>query len=318
MYIYRSPNFEISENQGAARRWRQTQSIEAQVASSGYRAIRSRCQAATAMLARAQLPLVVLLLLLLVLQGGTAAAAAGGPPCGPSSPGRSRPWCDGTKPLATRVEALVEAIPPSTYPDQLTNGNFGGAPSNVTGLGIPTFDYANEACHGLLKCGICATPCSAGAVCCDDTCDAAPTSFPQVVGMAASFNRTLWRTVGATISTEARAISNTGVFSDYKPINFWAPNMNLLRVSAVPLTSASSRGSEIVYERASQRACERARMAPLPDRCRCCACALASIVDCLSVTGSALGPRPGNARFAPSLSCQIIVLSYETSTNSRF
>ena len=47
-----------------------------------------------------------------------------------------------------------------------------------------------------------------GPECCDDACDAAPTSFPQIVGLAASFNATLWRTVGETISTEARAIAN--------------------------------------------------------------------------------------------------------------
>lgn len=156
-----------------------------------------------------------------------ATAAIRPPPCAPGSPGHGRPWCDATRSLADRVDSLVDMLPPSTYPDQLTNGNFGGAPSNVTALGIPTFNFANEACHGLLKCGVCAIPCSEGAMCCDDACDAAPTSFPQVIGMAASFNVTLWRTVGATISTEARAIANTA--GDGGAINFWAPNMNLLR-----------------------------------------------------------------------------------------
>ena len=64
---------------------------------------------------------------------------------------------------AARREALVNGIPSSTYPDQLANGNFGGARSNVSSLGLPTFNYAHEACHGLLHCGVCATPCSAGA-----------------------------------------------------------------------------------------------------------------------------------------------------------
>ena len=153
-----------------------------------------------------------------------ASEPAGGavPPCAPGSPGHGQPWCDVTRVLSERVASLIDAIPTSTYPDQLTNGNFGGAPSNVTSLGIPAFSFANEACHGLLKCGVCATPCSEGASCCDDACEAAPTSFPQVIGLAASFNVTLWRTVGATISTEARAIANTDAASDNGgAINFW-------------------------------------------------------------------------------------------------
>lgn len=160
------------------------------------------------------------------------------PPCAPGSPGHGRPWCDATLALSERVISLVDAIPASTYPDQLTNGNFGGAPSNVTALGIPTFDFANEACHGLLKCGVCAIPCTKGASCCDDACEAAPTSFPQVIGMAASFNVTLWRTVGATISTEARAIANTDAAGENGgAINFWAPNMNLVRAVTILASS---------------------------------------------------------------------------------
>ena len=162
--------------------------------------------------------------------------------CAPGSLAARQKFCDASLSRAARLEALVNAIPSSTYPDQLANGNFGGARSNVSSLGLPTFNYAHEACHGLLHCGVCATPCSAGAGCCDDTCPAAATSFPQVIGLAASFNSTLWRLVGATISTEARANTNVDPTGPNAGINFWAPNMNILRaplsarLSPLPLT----------------------------------------------------------------------------------
>jgi beta-glucosidase-like glycosyl hydrolase len=56
--------------------------------------------------------------------------------------------------------------------------------------------------------------------------------------MAASFNVTLWRTVGATISTEARAIANTDAAGENGgAINFWAPNMNLVRAVTILASS---------------------------------------------------------------------------------
>jgi len=161
------------------------------------------------------------ILLALVLP---AAAAIG--PCDAGSPGHGRPWCDASRSIAERVDALVAALPVATFPDQLTDMNFGGSLANVTALGLPKFAFNHEACHGILDCAACGpyNPECGGCAC---ECDKAPTSFPQVVGLAASFNSTLWSLVGTAISNEARANANLKNTND--PLNFWAPNMNILR-----------------------------------------------------------------------------------------
>ena len=48
------------------------------------------------------------------------------------------------------------------------------------------------------------------------------TSWPQVIGVAASFNRSLFAALGELTGTEGRAMCGTQ--SDY-----WSPNINLLR-----------------------------------------------------------------------------------------
>ena len=85
------------------------------------------------------------------------------------------PRCDASAPHATRVSALVAALPTHALPGLLSNGNFGGA-VGVPSLGIPVFNFAHEACHGLLMCNMCPTdtyslagaghclPCAAGSV----------------------------------------------------------------------------------------------------------------------------------------------------------
>ena len=73
------------------------------------------------------------------------------PPATAGSIGASKAWCDAESSRSARVAALVAALPVSTYPDQLTNGNFGGSPANVTAMGLPSFNFAHEACHGMLN-----------------------------------------------------------------------------------------------------------------------------------------------------------------------
>eukprot|EP01043_Picozoa_sp_COSAG02_P091304 COSAG02_NODE_28044_length_597_cov_1.277108_2_plen_150_part_01 len=124
-------------------------------------------------------------------------------PCAVDSPGYGRAWCDASRSIAERVDALVNALPISTFPGQLTDMNFGGSLANVTSMGLPKFAFNHEACHGILDCNACGEQGS-----CAHECPTAPTSFPQVIGLAASFNSTLWSLVGRTISTEARASAN--------------------------------------------------------------------------------------------------------------
>jgi beta-glucosidase len=81
-------------------------------------------------------------------------------------------------------------------------------------LGIPGYNWWNEALHGYARSGT-------------------ATVFPQAIGMAASFNTDLMQEVGQAISIEARAKYNeyrkfgdTGI---YQGLTCWSPNINIFR-----------------------------------------------------------------------------------------
>ena len=84
----------------------------------------------------------------------------------------------------------------------------------VMRLGIPAYNWWNEALHGVARAG-----------------DA--TIFPQAIGMAATFNDSLLREVSTVISTEARAKYNLAIAQDrhlqYMGLTFWTPNINIFR-----------------------------------------------------------------------------------------
>ena len=84
----------------------------------------------------------------------------------------------------------------------------------VDRLGIPAYNWWNEALHGVARAG-------------------RATVFPQAIGMAASFNDALLAEESAIISTEARAKYNLAVAQDrrlqYMGLSFWSPNINIFR-----------------------------------------------------------------------------------------
>lgn len=81
-------------------------------------------------------------------------------------------------------------------------------------LGIPAYNYWNEALHGVARAGV-------------------ATVFPQAIGMAAAFDDELIGKVAEAISTEGRAKfaaqSKYGDRDIYKGLTFWAPNINIFR-----------------------------------------------------------------------------------------
>lgn len=81
-------------------------------------------------------------------------------------------------------------------------------------LGVPAYDWWNEALHGVARAG-------------------AATVFPQAIGMAATFDPKLINEVGGVISDEARAKHNEalkhGVSDRYTGLTFWSPNINIFR-----------------------------------------------------------------------------------------
>lgn len=81
-------------------------------------------------------------------------------------------------------------------------------------LGITEYNWWNECLHGVARAG-------------------AATSFPQAIGMAATWNPELINEVARTISTEARAKFNQsiklGQRNRYQGLTMWSPNINIFR-----------------------------------------------------------------------------------------
>lgn len=86
--------------------------------------------------------------------------------------------------------------------------------SPVERLGVPTYNYWNEALHGVARAGV-------------------ATMFPQAIGMAAAFDEEEMKKVGDIIATEGRAkyneYSRHGDRDIYKGLTFWSPNVNIFR-----------------------------------------------------------------------------------------
>ena len=81
-------------------------------------------------------------------------------------------------------------------------------------LGIPAYNWWNEALHGVARAGT-------------------ATVFPQAIGLAATFDDALLYEVADVISTEARAkyrmFQEEGDPDIYKGLTFWSPNVNIFR-----------------------------------------------------------------------------------------
>lgn len=81
-------------------------------------------------------------------------------------------------------------------------------------LGIPAYNWWNEALHGVARAGV-------------------ATVFPQAIALAATFDEDLVYKVADIISTEARAkyheFQRKGDHGIYKGLTFWSPNINIFR-----------------------------------------------------------------------------------------
>ena len=87
--------------------------------------------------------------------------------------------------------------------------------SAIPRLGMPAYNYWNEALHGIGRNG-------------------RATVFPQAIGMAATWNPALIQRIAAAIADEARAkyhatLGRTGETLIYQGLTFWSPNVNIFR-----------------------------------------------------------------------------------------
>jgi beta-glucosidase len=88
------------------------------------------------------------------------------------------------------------------------------AATAIPRLGVPAYDWWNEALHGVARAGT-------------------ATVFPQAIGLAATFDVPLMHQVASAISDEARAKHDAfvreGKRERYQGLTFWSPNINIFR-----------------------------------------------------------------------------------------
>ncbi|OHX64832.1 glycosyl hydrolase [Flammeovirga pacifica] len=108
-----------------------------------------------------------------------------------------------------RAELLVSQMTTDEKIKQLVNA----APA-IPRLGVPAYDWWNEALHGVARNG-------------------KATIFPQSIALAATFDDDLAQRVADAISTEALAkyhiSQSVGNTSKYAGLTFWTPNVNIFR-----------------------------------------------------------------------------------------
>ena len=120
-------------------------------------------------------------------------------------------WREPSRPVRERAGDLIRRLSLAEKVAQLRNA----APS-VPRLGLPAFDYWNEALHGVANNGF-------------------ATVFPEPVGGAASWNPALFQSQGRIIGIEGRAKFNdhanqhNGDSKWWTGLTYWTPNVNLFR-----------------------------------------------------------------------------------------
>ncbi|HEX9692115.1 MAG TPA: glycoside hydrolase family 3 C-terminal domain-containing protein [Gemmatimonadales bacterium] len=136
-------------------------------------------------------------------------ACAQAAPTVPSPTEGHLPYLNPDLPLDTRVQDLLSRL---TLEEKV--GQMLYDADAVPRLGIPEYNWWNEALHGVARAG-------------------RATVFPQAIGLAATFDTDLMLRVATVISDEARAKYHESVRQGrrgiYEGLTFWSPNINIFR-----------------------------------------------------------------------------------------
>ena len=119
------------------------------------------------------------------------------------------PYMNPSLPMEQRIDDLIGRMTLEEKVQQMRDH----APA-IPRLAVPKYDWWNEGLHGVAFAGY-------------------ATNFPQVIGMAATWDTNLVHKIGQTTSTEARAKYNQAIRNNdheiFFGLTFWAPNINIFR-----------------------------------------------------------------------------------------
>ena len=112
-------------------------------------------------------------------------------------------------PLEERIDDLLSRLTPEEKVGQMMNTT-----PAIERLGIPAYDWWNEALHGVARAG-------------------QATVFPQAIALAATFDDEAVHETFTMVSDEARAkyhqYQRDKEYDRYKGLTFWTPNINIFR-----------------------------------------------------------------------------------------
>ncbi len=155
------------------------------------------------MISRPRLTLAIVLFLMLILPSWQISGAR------PQQTHPPAKYLDASLPIEQRVDDLVSRMTLEEKVRQMQHT----APA-IPRLGVPAYDWWNEALHGVARAGY-------------------ATVFPQAIGMAATWDADLVHREARVVATEARAKYNQALREDnhsiYFGLTFWSPNINIFR-----------------------------------------------------------------------------------------
>jgi len=138
-----------------------------------------------------------------------ASTSSPSPSAAPTQTAEPALYLDTSLPIEERVKDLVSRM---TIEEKVAQ--MGSEAPAIERLGIPTYNWWNEALHGVARAGT-------------------ATIFPQVIGLASTWNPDLIQRMAQAIADEGRAkhhaFANQGVRGLYNGLTFFCPNVNIFR-----------------------------------------------------------------------------------------
>lgn len=104
----------------------------------------------------------------------------------PAKPYRNQTWCDAALPVEQRIDDMISRM---TLAEKI--GSLGSSKNAIPSLGLPSYSWRSEAEHGIEYARF-------------DKLTPYATDFAFPTTLAMSFNKSLFRAIGAQVGAEVR------------------------------------------------------------------------------------------------------------------